>query len=50
MRRATGKLVGVCGAEVLIPPGAINSILNIVDGNGYLQDYENYLFVCVRLG
>jgi len=48
LRRAQGKLVGVCGAEVLIPASALTALFNIIDNKSSITDFEQNLYVCGR--
>lgn len=48
LRRASGKLIGVCGAEVLIPSSSILSLCNLIEGTSAIKNYEQNLYVCGR--
>ena len=48
LRRAKGLLVGVCGAEVLIPYSSIMSLLSLIENKGGVTSFDSTLYVCGR--
>jgi len=48
LRRAEGKLIATCGAEVLIPASSLAALFNIIENKSAISDYEDKLYVCGR--
>ncbi len=48
LRRASGKLVGVCGAEVLLTESSIQQLCQLVEGSLSINDEMDKLYVCGR--
>jgi hypothetical protein len=48
LKRAKGKLVGLCGAEVLIPASSLIALFSIIENKSAITDFETKLYVCGR--
>ena len=48
LRRATGQLVTICGAEVLVPSTSLASLFAVLEGKTTINHPLEYLYVCGR--